>query len=409
MKLNTKITDKFDFLLFFSMIGLILLGLLAIKSSTYNHPYASANFHKQLIFAVISLGVFFLIYFLPHRFMNLFAIPTYVISIFLLLFVLIFGKTTYGAQSWIILGPIGFQPSELGKIALILMLSHWLGKTNVTLDNVKGFSIAVAISLFMIFLILAQPDMGTAIIYMIITLALFFWAGIDLFGLFVLLTPPLSVFLSFFGFWISLGGFVLIIILLFYFKKDLFTSITVFVINLSSIFLFDIGIKLLKPHQQRRILSFLNPYSDPLGSGYNAIQAKVAIGSGGLLGKGFMHGTQTQLHFIPEQWTDFIFSVIGEEFGFVGSALVVILFAIIFYRILRIASRSKDFFSSLVAIGILTTLLIHFFINIGMNIGLTPVIGIPLPFMSYGGTALLSNVAMVAIVMNIYANNREYV
>jgi rod shape determining protein RodA len=390
------------------MLALIVIGLFAIKSATYNHPYASGNFNKQLFFAFISLGIFFAIYFMPHRFLRFFALPSYGFTILLLLAVLVIGKSTYGAKSWISLGPVGFQPSEIGKIGLILALSYWLGKANVALDNVKDFSVAVALAFLPLVLILAQPDMGTAIIYMIVTISLFFWAGIDLFGLFVLLSPPLLVFISFFGVWASVLAVAAIIGVLFYFKKDLFTSITVFVINISSIFLFEVGLKFLKPHQQKRILSFLNPSADPLGSGYNAIQASVAVGSGGLFGKGYMHGSQTQLRFIPEQWTDFIFSVIGEEFGFIGSALVVILFSIIFYRLLRIAIKSKDNFSSLTVIGILTVLLMHFFINIGMNIGLAPVVGIPLPFMSYGGTALIVNVAMIAIAMNIFANNKEH-
>jgi rod shape determining protein RodA len=148
--------------------------------------------------------------------------------------------------------------------------------------------------------------------------------------------------------------------------------------------------------------------SDPYGSGYNTIQARTAVGSGGLFGKGFLHGSQTQLSFIPEQWTDFIFSVIGEEFGFIGTFVVVILFSIVFYRLLRMALMQKDFFDSLITIGILTTLFVHFFINIGMNIGLAPVIGIPLPFLSYGGTALLVNVSMIAMVMSFYKDNKEH-
>ena len=409
MKIKTKITDKFDFALFLPMLVLIAIGLLAIKSATFQHPYASGNFNRQLFFSLLSLAVFFFIYFLPYRLIKLLAVPTYALTLFLLVLVLVIGKTTYGAKSWIVLGPVGFQPTEIGKIGLIFMLAYWLSKPNVTLYKIKDFSITIAIAVFPLLLILAQPDMGTALVYMIITLAILFWAGLDLFGLFTLVSPPIIIFLYFFGTVPLLIGFVAIIAALFYFKKDLFTSITIFVINLASIFLFDFGVKLLRPHQQKRILSFLNPSADPLGSGYNAIQASVAVGSGGLLGKGYLHGSQTQLHFIPEQWTDFIFSVVGEEFGFIGAALTVVLFALIFFRLLKIASKSKDYFSSLTVIGILTTLVIHFFINVGMNIGLMPVIGIPLPFMSYGGTALIVNVAMIALAMNIHANNRERV
>ena len=164
----------------------------------------------------------------------------------------------------------------------------------------------------------------------------------------------------------------------------------------------------LQPHQQKRIETFLDPNSDPLGAGYNALQAKVAIGSGGLIGKGFMEGNQTQLRFIPEQWTDFIYCVIGEEFGFIGSIIVITLFLIIFARLLKLSSLAKDDFSSLVVIGILVLLFIHFGINIGMNVGITPVIGLPLPFLSYGGSSLLVNMTLIGIALNIHKNRKQY-
>jgi rod shape determining protein RodA len=177
-------------------------------------------------------------------------------------------------------------------------------------------------------------------------------------------------------------------------------------LNLGASFFFEYGFRLLKPHQQKRIETFINPYADPLGAGYNALQAKLAIGSGGILGKGFMQGNQTQLRFIPEQWTDFIYCVIGEEFGFVGSIIVLLLFLMVFLRLLHFASISKDKFGSLVIIGTLTLYFSHFAINIGMNLGITPVIGIPLPFLSYGGSSLLVNMILAGIVMNIYKNRK---
>ncbi|MFA8343133.1 MAG: rod shape-determining protein RodA, partial [Rhodothermaceae bacterium] len=189
-------------------------------------------------------------------------------------------------------------------------------------------------------------------------------------------------------------------------RKDLFISASIFVMNLAAGFFFDFGFKLLRPHQQKRILTFLDPNADPMGSGYNIIQAKVAIGSGGFLGKGFMEGPQTQNKFIPEQWTDFIYCVIGEEFGFVGSVLVVVLFMILFFRILDITSLAKDNYSSLILIGILTLLFTHFAINVGMNVGVAPVIGIPLPFFSYGGSSLVINMVLIGIVLNIYRNRK---
>ncbi len=406
MKIKYSISDKFDYWLFGAMFLLISFGLVAIFSATVN--LNGTNFYKQLLFALISIVIFFFLYFAPSKLLKLSAIPIYSFSLFLLLVVLLGGETVYGAKSWLSLGPIGFQPSEIGKIGTIFMLAYWLSKSNVQLDNLKDLLIALSLGLFPVILILAEPDMGTAIVYVIVIFTLLFWAGIDLFGLFVILSPVVIVFLSFFGTIAAVVGFLALVIILFFFRKDIFLSLTIFIVNLSSIFLFDLGVKLLKPHQQRRIMTFLNPLSDPYGSGYNAIQAQTAVGSGGLFGKGFLHGSQTQLRFIPEQWTDFIFSVIGEEFGFIGSAVILILFSIIFYRLLRIALKHKDHFAGLVTIGFLSTLLIHFFINIGMNIGLAPVIGIPLPFMSYGGTALIVNVSMIAIVMSFYKDNKEH-
>jgi rod shape determining protein RodA len=200
----------------------------------------------------------------------------------------------------------------------------------------------------------------------------------------------------------------LVIVALIFFKRDLFNSVTVFIVNLSAGFFFDYALKILKPHQQRRIASFLDPSVDPLGSGYNALQAKVAIGSGGLWGKGFLNGNQTQLRFIPAQWTDFIYCVIGEEFGFIGSVIIISLFLIIFLRLFKLSGTAKDKFSSLVIIGVLSLLFSHFVINVGMNIGLTPVIGLPLPFLSYGGSSLLVDMVMLGMVLNFYRNRKMH-
>jgi rod shape determining protein RodA len=201
---------------------------------------------------------------------------------------------------------------------------------------------------------------------------------------------------------------ILIAITLFIFKKNVFFSGSIFALNLGAGFLVDYAYSILSPHQQRRIQSFLDPMADPLGAGYNAIQAKVAIGSGGFLGKGFLAGNQTQLQYIPEQWTDFIYCVVGEEFGFIGSVIVIALFLFLFLRLLKIASAAKDEFLSLVLIGILSVYFIHFVINIGMTIGILPVIGIPLPFVSYGGSSLLVNLFMLGIAANIYRTRKGH-
>ncbi len=403
-----KIADKFDFSIFLPVLLLMGAGLVAIYSSTYNHPTASGNFQKQVYFALISLFVFFFFYLLPHKSYRILAPYAYGFSLILLIGVIFLGKTVYGAKSWIHVGPIGFQPSEFAKIGLILFLGYWLTYKKRNINNIKDVGIALLIGLVPVGLILMEPDLGTAIVYLIITFTMIFWSGLNLFAFFVVVSPVVVIFASFFGTASLVIAMLLILIALFFFRRDLFTSITIVVVNLASAFIFDYMIKFLKPHQQKRIETFINPNADPLGAGYNALQAKVAIGSGGIFGKGFLHGSQTQLRFIPEQWTDFIYCVIGEEFGFWGSVIIISLFMIIFLRILNILPSVKDKFSNIVLVGILTLLFTHFSINIGMNLGITPVMGLPLPFLSYGGSSLIVDMALVGIAMNIYNNRRQY-
>jgi rod shape determining protein RodA len=250
--------------------------------------------------------------------------------------------------------------------------------------------------------------MGTSIVFVVIILMMFFWKGISSFSLFVVLSPAFVAVAAIFGTIYFVLALLLVIVALISFKKNLFFSASIFAIGLSSGFFTDYVYHALSPHQQRRIQSFLDPNADPLGSGYNTIQAKVAIGSGGLFGKGFLAGNQTQLQFIPEQWTDFAFCVVGEEFGFIGSIIVLSVFLILFLRILKLSHNTKDEFLGLVAIGILSVYLIHFIINLGMVVGILPVIGIPLPFISYGGSSLLVSMFMLGILANLYRTRKNY-
>lgn len=408
MQINYKLQDKFDLSIFLPALLLTIIGLIAIYSATLNHPTASGNFQKQVYSSIVALIAFLVVYSLPQQVFKMFSIPAYIISILLLILVLAAGKTVYGSKSWLNLGPIGFQPSEFAKVALILCLSNWLSYKNRDINNIKDIGIALLIGFVPILLILLEPDTGTAIVFMIITLSLIYWSGISLFGLFVVLSPGFVVVASLFGTTIFILSLILVIVALVLFKRDLFNSITVFVINLGASFFFDYAFRILKPHQQKRIETFLDPTMDPLGTGYNALQAKLAIGSGGLFGKGFLQGNQTQLRFIPEQWTDFIYCVVGEEFGFIGSIVVLILFTILFIRLLKITSLAKDQFSVLIIVGVLSMMFSHFAINIGMNVGVTPVVGLPLPFLSYGGSSLVVNMIMIGIVLNIYRNRKMH-
>ena len=409
MKIGAKLKDKFDLVIILSVIGLLAIGIVSIYSATYNHPTAKGNLNKQLFFMMISFLVLFVIYFLPARTFRIIAMPSYLFSIIILIAVLFFGKTVYGAKSWMSLGLIGFQPSEFAKIGLIFFLSYWLTDSRRDINNIKDLLLTVLVGMVPIVLILLEPDMGTAIVFAGVSLAMIFWSGLNLFGLFVVLSPGIILFASLFGTIPFIVTLVLMLIALAYFKQNLFVSGAVFVVNLSAGFIFDFILKILKPHQEKRLQSFVDPTADPLGAGYNALQAKVAMGSGGLFGKGFLEGNQTQLRFIPEQWTDFIYCVIGEEFGFIGSITVLILFLTLFLRLLKLTSIAGDKFGKLTIIGILTLFFIHFTINIGMNLGITPVIGLPLPFVSYGGSSLLTNMFLIGVVLNIYKNRKHHV
>jgi len=408
LRIDYNIKDKFDFGLFLPALVLLGFGLAAIYSSTVNNILAHENFQRQIVWGVIALILFFITYSLPTNFFKTIAIPGYLISLGLLLAVLVIGKHVSGSKSWIMIGSMGFQPSELAKIGTILAIAAYLSRNNSNIDSFKDILVTLAIGITPILLILLEPDMGTSIVFIGIILMMFFWKGISSFSLFVVLSPAFVAIAAIFGLIYFILALILVLVFLFIFKRNLFFSASIFAFNLSSGFFADYIFRALSPHQQKRIQSFLDPMADPLGSGYNTIQAKVAIGSGGLTGKGFLAGNQTQLQFIPEQWTDFAYCVIGEEFGFIGSIIVLGIFLFLFLRILKLTHNTKDEFLSLVSIGILSVYLVHFIINLGMVVGILPVIGIPLPFISYGGSSLLLNIFMLGILANFYRTRKNY-
>ncbi|MDY0083616.1 MAG: rod shape-determining protein RodA, partial [Ignavibacteriaceae bacterium] len=311
MRIDYKLSDKFDFGLFIPVIILFLVGLTAIYSSTFNHPTMSGNFNRQLVFGITAFIIFFITYSIPSNTFRMIAIPTYLFSLLLLLIVLVVGRKTSGARSWLDIGPLGFQPSELAKLGTILVMSMFLSRKNTDIESFKDIVLALCIGLIPVMMILLEPDMGTAIVFGGLILLLIFWKGISIFGLFIVLSPGFVAVSALFGFYYFLGALALTLIVLLLFRKDIFFSGSIFALNLASGFFADYLYHALSPHQQKRIQSFIDPNMDPLGAGYNTIQAKVAIGSGGLLGKGFLQGNQTQLQYIPEQWTDFIYCVIG--------------------------------------------------------------------------------------------------
>jgi rod shape determining protein RodA len=409
LRIDYKLEDKFDVGLFLSFLILFIIGLAAIYSSTLHNHAASGNFEKQVFWGLTGLFVFFIVYYLPTTAFRRIAVPSYLFSLFFLIIVLVIGRRIYGQRSWFGFGSFGFQPSEFAKIGTILGLAYFMSRKHIDIETFRDIFISLGIGLLPVGLIFLEPDMGTSFVFFALILIMLFWKGISLFGLFVVLSPGIVALSSLFGPLYFVFTMLLVVLALIFFKKDIFFSGAILALNLGAGFFTDYMYRALSPHQQKRILTFINPGSDPLGSGYNAIQAKVAIGSGGLFGKGFLAGNQTQLQYIPEQWTDFIYCVIGEEFGFIGSFIVLILFLYIFLRIIKIASLTKDEFISLTLIGILSVYFIHTVINIGMVTGLIPVIGIPLPFVSYGGSSLLVNMFMLGIVANIYRTRKNYI
>ena len=408
MRIDYKLSDKFDFGIFIPVSLLIAIGLTAVFSSTFNHPTMSGNFNRQLVFGIAAFFVFFITYSIPTNTFKMISVPAYLFALALLLVVLVLGRKTSGARSWLDIGPFGFQPSEFGKIGTILAMSLYLSRKNTDIESFKDILFSLSIGFVPVGLVLLEPDMGTSMVFIGLILTMIFWKGISLFGLFIVLSPGFVAISALFGFYYFIGSLALILVVLLLFKKDIFFSGSIFALNLAAGFFTDYLYNALSPHQQKRIQSFIDPNTDPLGAGYNTIQAKVAIGSGGLFGKGFLQGNQTQLQYIPEQWTDFIYCVIGEEFGFIGSIIVLVLFLVLFLRVLKIASTTKDEFLSLTVIGILSVYIVHFVINIGMVVGILPVIGIPLPFVSYGGSSLLVNMFMLGIIANVYRNRKNY-
>lgn len=408
MRIDYNLKDKVDLYIVIPTFLLIVIGLISIYSSTYNNSLAQNNFEKQLYFFIASIFIFLIIHFLPTNTFKIISIPSYIIGIFLLLLVLLIGKKISGAKSWLAIGGFGFQPSEFMKLATILLMSNFLSRENNDIDSIKDIFIALLIGFIPVGLILLEPDVGSSIIFVFFIIVILFWKGLSLLWIVVVISPGVTAISAIFGTTPFIIALLLVLTIIFLLSKDLFFNGSVFALNLASGFFADYVYNILSPHQQARIKSFIDPASDPLGSGYNSIQAMVAVGSGGLFGKGFMSGNQTQLQYIPEQWTDFIFCAISEEFGFIGSITVVILFLILMGRILRNASNTKDEFLSLTQVGIFSVLFIHFFINVGMVIGLVPIIGVPLPFVSYGGSSLLVNVIMIGIVSNVYRTRKDY-
>ena len=357
---DRRLVKYFDWGLLGMTVLLGFLGLVTLYSAvTSASPTPQKIYYfKQLAWYCAGLIVMVISFLINYKLLDRWANAIYAICILLLICVLLFGKHVGGARRWLILGPLSIQPSEFVKIAVIICLARYYSKiANIRGLNLRELLTPLILAAIPVFLIVRQPDLGTAMLV-------------------VLIAGSMTVFVK-----IERRSFLYII-----------ASCT---ITIPMVWFF------LKGYQKKRILTFLNPDRDPLGAGYHIIQSKIAIGSGMISGKGFLKGTQNALSFLPEQHTDFIFSVLAEEMGFVGSVIPLLIFMMLIIWGLNVAYRCRDPFGTILAVGISSMIFWQVFINVGMAMGLMPIVGVPLPFISYGGSSIVAMMICIGLLMNV--------
>jgi rod shape determining protein RodA len=367
--IDRRLIKNFDWITFSISILIALIGIMTIYSAT--RPLLaqehSGFYIKQASWLILGIIVLFLIVSFNYVWLSRFSLHLYILGIILLTTVLIIGKTGMGAQRWLNLGPISFQPSEFFKLIYIIMLSQYLSITKSPISTISLLRVFFLIVFLPFILLIKQPDLGTALIILAIFISLTLTKGLQ--------------------------------------KRVAVLLVIIGMISLP--FLGNILWGGLKDYQKSRIVAFIEPEVDPEGIGYHLSQSKITVGSGEFLGKGYMNGTQGPFRFLPEKHTDFIFAVFAEEWGFLGSFLLLFFYLVLILRGLDTARKAKDDFGRLLALGITFMFIIYFFINVGMTLGIMPVVGIPLPFMSYGGTALLSNLLSIGVLINIRTRRFE--
>ncbi|HSA56135.1 MAG TPA: rod shape-determining protein RodA [Gemmatimonadaceae bacterium] len=371
--------------------------------------YVEIAWRRQLMWLAVALVAFWVCTRASVRLMEWVTWPAYVLGVLLLVITLVIGEgggTAASMKGWLTIGGIRLgQPSELAKLTVALMLARVLssrkGAPKSLLDLVKP----AAVVLVPWVLVMAQPDLGTGMVFIGMFFAMLFWAGVSWPLLLLAASPAVSLVLAFStGLW-GAWFFLLLAAVLFY-KPYIAEGVVLIVANIVMGVAAPILWANLKPHQQNRLLVFLDPSRDPGGSSYQVLQSKIAIGSGGWVGKGYTMGSQKRLAFLPEQHTDFIFAVVGEELGFLGVLAAIGLFVMLFLRVIRVATRANDSFSSLVAFGLAGSWFVHVVVNVGMTINLMPITGIPLPFFSYGGSFLLACWIAIGVLVRISSEGR---
>ena len=414
MTTRNNIVGKIDWWLLAIYLILAAIGISTIYAAAFNENNPSIfdmsqHYGKQALFLMLSLFMGLIIMLIDAKFFNTFAYVIYGISILLLIYVLVAGSTIAGSRSWIQFGGFSFQPSEFAKFGTALAVAHYLGDINTDFSKFKTQMIAYALVLFPMMLVLLQGDAGSALVFLVFILV-FYREGMSgnilLIGLGAVVLFLLTLYFS--KWYVLIGLAVLFAVTMFFIernKKNIWKLIAIFSVAAVMVFSVDFFFyKVLKQHQRTRINIILGVEKDIYGVGYNLHQSKIAIGSGGFSGKGYMQGTMTKYNFVPEQHTDFIFCTIGEEFGFIGSFVLLSLYLALLMRIIWLAERQRSSFSRIYGYAIASIIFFHLFVNIGMTIGLMPVIGIPLPFLSYGGSSLLMFSLMFFVFLKQDAN-----
>lgn len=352
---------QFNYALVVVAVALAAFGVVVIRSATLHLPGARGDVQHQIAFAIAGVIIMLVVSFVDYHIWQRVAVPIYVVNVLMLAAVLVAGHSAMGAQRWIGVGPIAFQPSEPAKLMLILSLAAVLASPHRDYRRARELVWPIAAVALPAALVLKQPDLGTALVFVAILTAMLFFAlpNLAYFGAYVVATVALAAF-------VVRAPFIL------------------------------------KAYQRQRLLVFLDPKHDPQGAGWSIIQSKIAVGSGGLVGKGLYQGTQSQLGFVPEHATDFIFTVVGEELGFIGAMALLALYAALLGAGMVSLLSARDRFGLYVAAGVVGMFVFHLLVNIGMTVGIMPITGIPLPFISYGGSALVTCLVAVGVLVNIH-------
>ena len=379
---------ELDWKLILAVLALSLIGIMLIMSAQYHadNDFQRDYYQRQSLWLGLSLLLVLVMIHLPMRLYDFSAYLLWSLSVILLIVVLLWGTARGGASRWISFGPMNLAPSDIAKMAVVLALARFLAYTKLPPNSFRRLVASILIAIIPVILILKQPDLGTALVFFVLLFFIWFWSGLSPWFLLMLISPVISLMAA--SHWISWAIYLVVLVaILILIKPGAWFSIATVILNLASGAVLPFFWGRLADYQKMRILTFLDPGRDPRGAGYQIIQSKIAIGSGGLWGKGFLGGSQTRLDFLPERHTDFIFSVLGEEFGLWGTLAVCALFTFILARGVMIASRCRNRFASYTVMGAVSILFFQFIVNVGMTLGFMPVTGLPLPFLSYGDLA----------------------